>query len=136
MHFQVTDQEWDYVSRFLSPPPKKKSWQGRPRASDRHIFEAILCVLITGCRWADLDPEYPAKSSCHKRFQTWAQDGSLLKLHKGLVRVLKKKRRLDLSEGFTDTAFIKAKKGDHWLARALEGKVQKYQLSQKAMASH
>jgi transposase len=114
MDVRVSDEEWEFIRHFLSKPPVKKSWQGRPRADDRQIFEGIMWVLLTAGRWQDMPKIYPAKSSCHRRFQTWSRDGSLLRLQQGLVRALHKKRRLNFEEGFTDTSFIKAKKGGPW----------------------
>lgn len=112
MDVKVTDLEWAFISKRLSSIPKKKSWHGRPRASDRQIFEALLWLLATGSRWRDIPKEkYPAKSSCYRRFQTWAQDKSFRNLHQSLIRKLQKLKKLKLKEGFVDGTEIKAKKG-------------------------
>jgi transposase len=110
MEMRVTDTEWQFIRRYLSELPAPKH-VGRPRASDRELFERIVWVLNTGIQWSALPDEYPAKSSCHKRFQVWSADGSWTRLRKALVLRLKKKRRLGLQEGFIDGSFIKAKKG-------------------------
>jgi len=125
MELRLSDAEWDLIRPHLSRIPQKKSWHGRPRASDRRIFEALLWLLMTGARWVDLPKDYPAKSSVHRRFQTWSRDGSFLKLHRGLVRTLNKQHKLDFSEGFIDTSFIKAKKGGPWLLSPLEERGRK-----------
>ena len=111
MEVRVSDREWDFISSVLSHYPPKKSWHGRPHIADRDLFEGILWVFATGCRWQDVPKTYPSKSSCHKRFQHWCRDGSWLKLQQALVRRLKKKKVLDFKEGFIDSSLIKAKKG-------------------------
>lgn len=110
MVMHVTDREWKFITHRLSKLPSPKH-PGRPRAADREIFDGIMWVLNTGSRWVDLPDEYPAKSSCHKRFQTWSMDGSWTRLRKALVRYLHKRKKLGINEGFIDGSFIKAKKG-------------------------
>lgn len=112
MDVTVTDLEWVFIRKQLSKLPQKKSWHGRMRAEDRQIFEALLWLLATGSRWRDIPIErYPAKSSCYRRFQIWAQDGSLRRLHRALVNKLHHMKKLNLQEGFVDGTEIKAKKG-------------------------
>ena len=110
MEVHVSDQEWEFISQHLShlPPPQHP---GRPRASERGLFDGILWVLVTGSRWSELPKDYPAKSSCHRRFQQWSTDGSWVRLRKALTRRLHQRKKLKLSEGFIDGSFIKAKKG-------------------------
>lgn len=109
MRIGVSKREWNFISLYLTPPPEHV--RGRPRVSDREIYEGILWVLKTGGRWRDLPKEYPAKSSCHRRFQEWCADGSWGRLRRALLRRLKVLDELDLEEGFIDGSFIKAKKG-------------------------
>ncbi len=112
MDVTVTDLEWGFIRKQLSKLPPKKSWHGRRRADDREIFEALLWLLATGSRWRDIPIErYPAKSSCYRRFQRWAQDGSLRRLHRALVNKLRRLKKLNLQSGFIDGTEIKAKKG-------------------------
>ena len=42
---------------------------GRPRKwSDRDCLDAILYLLYSGCRWSELGPEFPPRSTVHDRF--------------------------------------------------------------------
>lgn len=118
MQIRVSDSEWTFIRRYLSAPPRKTSWQGRPRAPDRQVFEGILWVLSTGARWRDLPDCYPAKSTCHRRLQVWARDGSFLELHKALVRRGKRLHKLHFDEAYVDTTFIKGKRGAQWWLKA------------------
>lgn len=134
MDVAVTDLEWAFIRKRLSSTPKKKSWNGRPRADDRQIFEALLWLLATGSRWRDIPKDkYPAKSSCYRRFQTWAQDGSFRKLHRSLVIKLQKLKKLRLEEGFVDGTEIKAKKEALRLAPSVKGRDLGLWLSLKEM---
>lgn len=123
MDMRVVDREWTFIRRFLSKLPLAEHI-GRPRATDRELFEGIMWVLNTGSQWSELPDEYPAKSSCHKRFQTWSADGSWSRLRRALVRRLALQKKLGLHEGFIDGSFIKAKKGGPvWRSQAAtEGK--------------
>lgn len=109
MEVNISDKEWAFIYNHLSklPPPEHP---GRPRANDRDLFEGILWIMVTGSQWRELPKKYPAKSSCHRRFQTWAKDGSFIELRKSLIRRMKLKRRLNLKESFVDGTLITAKK--------------------------
>ena len=64
MKFQeLTDREWEFVKPLL--PPKAPT--GRPRADDRRTVNAILYVLITGCKWEDMPKEYGSYSNAWRR---------------------------------------------------------------------
>ena len=112
MQIHLLEKEWDFISHRLSKLPEAIH-PGRPRAADRDLFEGILWVLVTGSRWNELPEIYPAKSSCHRRFQNWVNDGSLTHVRKALLRRLKRRHRLHLHEGFIDGSLIRAKKGAH-----------------------
>lgn len=113
MEIRVENQEWEFISSHLSKLPSKAAHsQGRPRASDRALFEGILWILVTGSRWRDLPKgTYPAKSSCHRRFAQWSRDGSWLRVQQAILRKLQRLKRIDLAEAFIDGTRIKAKKG-------------------------
>lgn len=121
---RVSDSDWLFIQKHLSKVAPKKSWHGRPRATDREVFNGIVWVLKSGARWRDLPrDQFPAKSSCHKRFQQWSRDGSWNRLQKSLVRKLQSKKKLNFAESFIDGSLIRAKKGVSELARAENQKV-------------
>lgn len=120
--YVVSKQNWFFITRHLSKPKVEKCKGGRPRAPDRDIYEAIMWLLNSGARWQDLPDHFPAKSSCHRRFQQWSRDGSWQRLQKALVRKLSKKKKLNLEESFIDGSLIQAKKGV--LASAKAGKLR------------
>jgi transposase len=66
----LTDEEWEDIVWLL---PVQEI--GRPRSRDREVFNAILYVLITGCRWSELPRTFPPKSTVHDRFIRWTESG-------------------------------------------------------------
>jgi len=55
---ELPDEEWKVIEPHLPPPAPT----GRPRADDRKTINAILYVLITGCKWEDMPKEYGSYS--------------------------------------------------------------------------
>jgi len=51
---ELNDDQWSFIRPHLPPQPKV----GRKRANDRQTINAILYVLITGCRWRDIPKSY------------------------------------------------------------------------------
>ena len=84
MEISVTDEQWKRVADKLS----RQGVMGRPRADARRCLNAILYVLITGCRWNDLPKEYGHDSTAWRRLNRWARDGTLLRLWRHLLRDL------------------------------------------------
>ena len=66
-------------NRLLAILPKyEQKTTGRRRADPVKVFEGILFVLETGCRWIDIDKyKYAPFQTCHRYFQEWVQDGTL-----------------------------------------------------------
>ena len=54
--------------------PRKKP--GRPRITDRPLFNGVIWLLRTGAQWAKMPPEFGPKSTVHDRFQEWVQTGA------------------------------------------------------------
>jgi transposase len=107
MEIAVTDAQWKKVADKIS----RQGVMGRPRADDRRCLNAILYVLITGCRWNDLPREYGHDSTAWRRLRRWAQDGTLLRLWRHLLRDLDAGGQIDWQRCAVDGSYVKAKKG-------------------------
>jgi transposase len=107
MEIAVTDEQWKKVSDKMS----RQGVMGRPRADDRRCLNAILYVLITGCRWNDLPKEYGHDSTAWRRLNRWAKDGTLLRLWRHLLRDLEGIGEIDWERCAVDGSYVKAKKG-------------------------
>src|SRR5689334_19578936 len=63
----LTDQQWAFSQPLLPLPARTR----RPRADDPRTIDAILDILITGCRWQDLPHEYGAPTTACRRLKHW-----------------------------------------------------------------
>ena len=107
MQFQeITNKQWDMIEPHLPKPAKT----GRPRADDRTMINAIIFVLITGCRWIDLPARYGSKSSAHRRFQDLQQKGIWKKILKCVIASANKSGKINLQKISVDSSSIPAKK--------------------------
>ncbi len=114
MEIAVTDEQWKRVADKMS----RQGVMGRPRADDRRCLNAILYVLITGCRWNDLPKEYGHDSTAWRRLNRWARDGTLLRLWRHLLYDLDVGGQIDWKRCAVDGSYVKAKKGaTKWAAR-------------------
>lgn len=77
----LTDAEWALVGPLI--PPAKRG--GNKRTVDvRAVVNGILYILSTGCQWAALPKDLPARSTVNDYFRRWDWDGTLDRLHHAL----------------------------------------------------
>ena len=61
---------------------------GRPRTTDlREVFNAILYIATSGCRWRMLPNDFPPVSTVRRYFYDWRDNGLLRELNSQLVAV-------------------------------------------------
>ncbi|WKZ34455.1 MAG: IS5 family transposase [Anaerolineales bacterium] len=118
----IKDEQWAIVRPLLPKPVRRADGRGRPRVNDREILNGILWILRTGARWQDLPERYPPYQTCHRRFQEWVQAGVFEKVLQALVRDVKERGKLDLTECFIDGSFVIAKKGAEGVGKTKRGK--------------
>jgi transposase len=106
MKLFVRDEHWEKIAGQI----QSQGVMGRPRACDRQTLNAILYVLVTGCRWNDLPPEYGHYSTAWRRLKRWAEDGTLLRIWRHLLRDLDEAGRIDWEHCALDGSYVKAKK--------------------------
>jgi len=105
---ELTDSQWKTIQSHLPLPAKT----GRPRADDRTTIDAILFVLVTGCRWIDLPARYGSKSSAHRRFQDLQQKQVWKKILSCAIKSAHRQNKLNLQKISVDSSTIAAKKGE------------------------
>jgi len=67
----LTDDEWALVEPLI--PPAKRG--GNKRTVDvREVVNAIMYILSTGCQWAALPKDLPARSTVNDYFRRWDDD--------------------------------------------------------------
>jgi transposase len=73
--WRIPDDLWEEC-RPLLPPEKSVGTPGRPNVPLRRVLDGILYVLRTGCQWKAVPRAFGSGSTCHRRFQQWAADGT------------------------------------------------------------
>ena len=129
----LTDAQWEKLEPLLPKPKIREDGRGRPWRDPRDVLNGILWILRTGAQWKDMPERYPSRSTCHRRFQSWIDSGTLEKVLWALAEDLKDRGGLDLSECFIDGTFAPAKKGALALARPSEAKGPRSWQSQTAL---
>jgi len=114
---------------------RRADGRGRPRVDDRAILNGILWVLRTGAPWHDMPNRYPPYQTCHRRFQEWVEKGVFEAILRELVRDVKERGGLDLTECFIDGSFVIAKKGALGWEKPSGAKVQSSWQWQMALVS-
>src|SRR5690606_1452085 len=113
----ITDEQWNRIASYVPSPRSGPGRQGRPAANPRDVLNGILWILRTGAPWKDLPERYPPRSTCHRHFQQWSDDGTFENILVALAEDLRDRGGIDLSEGFIDGTFAPAKKGAQASAR-------------------
>ena len=70
--YEITDTQWKAIKDFL---PGKSTDVGRTAKDNRLFINAVLWILRSGARWADLPIRYGKYKSVHKRFTRWSLKG-------------------------------------------------------------
>jgi transposase len=108
---ELTDEQWEKISKYLPKPKRRSRKGGRPPIDNRHVFEGLLWVLRSGARWKDLPESYPSASTCWRRLVEWEDEGIWLTAWRAFLAELDDKGQLDWAETFADGSFSPAKKG-------------------------
>ena len=104
---EVDDVRWSRIAPHL--PPKAK--EGKPRADDRRTINAILYVLVTGCRWVDLPKRYGDDSTANRRLRRWEKMGVWKRIMDSLLFEGYGNGKVKLDELSVDSSTIRARKG-------------------------
>ena len=77
----LTDAEWALIGPLI--PPAKRGGNKRT-VDEREVVNGLMYVLSTGCQWASLPKDLPARSTVNDYFCRWAYDGTLDRIHHAL----------------------------------------------------
>lgn len=122
----ISDEQWEVLGPLLERP--RKSQYGRPRASEREVFEAVLFVLHTGIQWKHLPKTFPPKSTVHDYLKAWSRSDAFRQIFAGIISHLIQEGRVSLEECFVDATFAAAKGGGGAVGLTRKGKGTKLQL--------
>lgn len=79
----LTDPQWDAISPFFTLKRKRKH-------DLRHIINAILWLLRTGCQWRNLPHQWPNWQAVYYYFDQWKQDGTFEQINMALNQLDRK----------------------------------------------
>nr|WP_245785028.1 IS5 family transposase [Geodermatophilus amargosae] len=106
---------WALVEPLIPPQkPAVHGRTGRPRTSDRDVFEGIAFVLSTGIGWAKLPTElgYGSGWTCWRGMHEWADAGVFDRLHRAVLHRLGEQGQLDWSRASLDSVSVRAIGGE------------------------
>lgn len=73
----VPDELWALVEPLVPEFRPRPQGGGTAPVEAHAVFTAIVYVLTSGCAWRDLPPSFGVPfQTAHRRFSTWAKDGS------------------------------------------------------------
>src|SRR4029077_6424812 len=98
----LTDLEWEIIEKMI---PKAKKGGRKRSVSIREILNAIFYVLDNGIKWRSLPHDYPAWQTVYWYFTLWAEDGTLVRVHKKLRKIarVQAKRQPEETVGIIDS---------------------------------
>lgn len=102
--------QYEFLSEFF--PDAKPG--GRPRTTDLwEVLNAILYVLVEGCRWRSLPADFPAWQTVYTYFRNWRKDGTWQKIHDHLRQWsrIELNRHPSPSEAVIDSQSVKSAAG-------------------------
>ncbi len=106
----LTRSQYELLSDLL--PAAKPG--GRPRSVDLwQVLNAILYVLVEGCRWRSLPADFPAWQTVYTYFRNWRKDGTWIRIHDQLYQWtrIEQHRHPHPSEAAVDSQSVKTAAG-------------------------
>ena len=78
---EVSDGQWKRI-KWMFP---KREGAGRPMELDlREVLNAILYVVVTGCQWRNLPPDFPNPKSVYYHFRKWSVSGVWRRMNRSM----------------------------------------------------
>jgi transposase len=122
MERRLTDEQWEILEPLIPDSTQRADKRGAPPTERRALLDGILWILWTGAGWADLPRCYPPKSTVHRWFQRWVDEGVFERIVTRLAGDLYALGDLEVAECFIDGTFAPAKKGGDAVGKTKRGK--------------
>lgn len=104
------------------PDHPKHPLGGRPVADKRKVIQGIFWILDNGAKWKDLPQQFGSKSTVHRWFKTWVDDGVFETIMRDTGRCIEARDGYRLYECYIDGTFCKAKGGGDGIGSTKAGK--------------
>jgi transposase len=118
---KLSNEQLDWICARLPEPPANPLG-GRPRADKRKVVAGIFWILDNGAKWKDLPSEFGSKSTAHRWFKKWVQDGAFEQIMRDAGQFVEERGEYRLYECFIDATFSKAKGGGDGIGPTKVGK--------------
>lgn len=118
---KLNEDQLDWLCERI-PDPVRNPKGGRPAADKRQVLQGIFWVLDNGAKWKDLPTEFGSKSTVHRWFQTWVEQGVFEGLMRDAGRCVEERGGYRLYECFVDGTFSKARGGGDGIGCTKAGK--------------
>jgi putative transposase len=82
----MSNSQWQIISKYLNTQRSRKY-------ELRHIMNAILYVVKTGCQWRMLPHDFPNWKIVYYYFSTWKKASTIEHIHEELVEETRKRNR-------------------------------------------
>ena len=98
----LSDSQWQVIKTYVSDSRKRKH-------SLRHIFNAIVYLVKTGCQWRMLPQDFPKWQLVYFYFSQWKRNGTLEQIQLQLVEKVRGKagRKPEPTVGIIDAQSVK-----------------------------
>lgn len=116
-----TDTQLEWIAERIPDAPRSEKG-GRPAANKKQIVRGIFWILDNGAKWKDLPREFGAKSTVHRWFQKWVQDGVFEAIMRDAGRCVDDRGGYKTYECFIDGTFAKARGGGDGIGCTKAGK--------------
>ena len=104
------------------PDPVRNPKGVRPAANKRQVVRGILWVLDNGAKWKDPPEEFGSKSTVHRWFRKWVEQGVFENLMREAGRCVEERGGYRLYECYVDGTFSKARGGGDGIGCTKAGK--------------
>jgi len=121
MMLTLMDEQLNWLMERI-PKPDKSPYGGRPPSNLRNVVQGIFWILDNGAKWKDLPKRYGSKSTVHRWFQKWVNDGVFERIMRDAGRCVEERDGFRLYECFIDGMFSKAKGGGDGIGKTKAGK--------------
>ena len=107
---RLTDEHLDWLVERI-PNARRTPNGGGPPENPRKVVCGIFWILDNGAKWKDLPKRFGSKSTVHRWFQRWVNDGVFEAIMHDAGRCVEQRDGYRLYECFIDGTFCKARGG-------------------------
>ncbi len=119
----VPDDLWIEIEALLPLAPSRAKG-GRPRASDRHLLNAMLYILWSGAPWRALPTEFGAWQTVYDRFAEWERAGVFEAIWRRCLYLYDQERGIDWEWQAGDGTYVRSPLGGKRMRSESDGSCQ------------